>query len=57
MNLEWIVERLRETGQLPRFVAPVGTEPPPELKSPPPPPRRQVGRRIIAGGEGVVAID
>ncbi len=46
-------ETNRESGQLPRFVAPVGTEPPPELKSPPPPPRRQVGRRIILSGGGV----
>ncbi len=52
MNLEWIAERLRATGQLPRFVAPLGAEPPPELKSPPPPPRRQVGRRIILSGGG-----
>jgi hypothetical protein len=47
MNLEWIVERLRESGALPRFVAPVGTEPPPELKSPPPPVTRIVGRRRV----------
>ena len=53
MNLQWIIQRLRETGQLPRFAAPVGTEPPAPLQSPPPPPRRQVGRRIVLGGRGL----
>jgi hypothetical protein len=52
MRLEQIKERLREAGHLPRFVAPAGTKPPPELKSSPPPPRRQVGRKIVEGERG-----
>ncbi len=52
MNLEQIKQRLREGGQLPRFVAPIGAEPPPELKSPPLPITVQVGRRIITRGRG-----
>ncbi|MBA4116784.1 MAG: hypothetical protein H0X71_10215 [Rubrobacter sp.] len=47
MRLEQIAERLRESGQLPRFVAPAGAEPPPELKSPPLPVTRIVGRRRV----------
>jgi hypothetical protein len=50
MNLEQTVERLRESGQLPRFAAPAGAEPPAPLQSPPPPPRRQVGRKMVEGG-------
>lgn len=52
MNLEQIVERLREAESLPRFVAPVGTEPPPALKSPSPKPTRLMGRRKVQGGRG-----
>ncbi len=35
----------------PRFVAPAGTAPPPQLKSPQAPPRRFVGRKS-RGGRG-----
>jgi hypothetical protein len=56
VNLEQIKQRLRESGQLPRFVAPIGVEPPPELKSPPLPVTRIVGRRRVQaerlGGRG-----
>ncbi len=52
MNLEQIVERLRASGQAPRFAAPVGTEPPAPLRSPPPPVTRQVGRRRFKAGGG-----
>ncbi len=53
MKLEQIEKRLRASGQLPRFVAPAGTEPPPELKGPPPRPIRLVGRRKLQAGRGV----
>jgi hypothetical protein len=52
MRLDQITKRLREAGSLPRFAAPSGTEPPPELKSPPQV-TRQVGRRIVQAGRGV----
>jgi hypothetical protein len=46
---EKVVERLRASGQAPRFVAEGEAKLPPQLQSPPAPPRRQVGRRIISG--------
>jgi hypothetical protein len=52
VHLEQIKKHLRESGTLPRFVAPAGAEPPAPLQSPPPPPRRQVGRKIVGGGGG-----
>jgi len=56
MKPETILQRQgtpRDSGQLPRFVAPAGTEPPDQLKSPPRTPRRQVGRKTHEGGGGV----
>jgi hypothetical protein len=52
MKLETILQRRRDSGQLPRFVAPAGTEPPEQLKSPAgdPPPRRYVGKNHEGGG-------
>jgi hypothetical protein len=52
MELEQILERLRESGYAPRFAAPLGTKPPAPLTSPPPPPVRLVGRRKVKAGGG-----
>jgi len=47
-DLQWIIDRLRGSGLVPpTFAAPVGIEPPPELKSD----RRDVTRRV--GGHSV----
>jgi hypothetical protein len=53
-TLEKIIERLRDSGQLPRFAAPAGASPPAQLKSPPGPPRRMVGRRELQRSWGEV---
>jgi hypothetical protein len=42
-----LIQRLRASGLVPRFVAPVGEGfEPPQLVPEPPPVRRQIGRRI-----------
>jgi hypothetical protein len=47
-ELNWIVERLRNSGLLPSFVTPFGAEAPPELKSDKRVVTRVVGRHSYA---------
>ena len=51
---EKVLERLRASGQIPRFEQPAARKYEPgkhPLDTPPPPPRRQVGRRMLEYGK------